>query len=261
MSSSNVNLNSSGNYPGLFDYTDLLEGEADPFEWNPPNDTVSLFQSAFKEGFDTKPAKDLSQLSEDVPSGPMQVIGLRGGWLVEAIRKYYKWTLEDLQRALEQIRYSCTVSSINIWERNDKIFQPAAEAFGSLFKLDADLFYCNAKEKKTCQAWDPPLLEKPEKPVQRSGNLDGLIGLRGVALLKAIRAYYGWTLEDLRRQLKQTQNKNYAWSTIIRWESTDEITRPAAKALGSLFRLDADLFYSGSKEKKTFQTWDPPSFK
>jgi hypothetical protein len=209
--------------------------------------------------FHLQPTKDLSQLPEEVPSGPIQVRGHRGGSLVKAIRTHYGWTPEDLQRQL----VSYAVGTINGWESGDKIFWPAAKALGSLFRLDADLFYCNAKEKKTCQSWTPPLFQKQENPsvesVQQSGNLDELIGLRGAPLLKAIRKYYGWTLEDLRRHIEEAQQVSYSVRTLNLWEIPGNLSWKGANVLGSLFGLEADLFY-GDSEKTCQASWTPPSF-
>jgi hypothetical protein len=203
----------------------------------------------------------LPELPVDTPSGPVQVRGLRGAPLLKAIRAYYGWTPEDLCRYIEQTQpVNYTVNSINTWESLDRISRPAAKVFGSLFRLDPDLF--DYFSEKTCQAWDPPLLQKPEnhssESVQQTGNIDELIGLRGAPLLKAIRKYYGWTQEDLRRHIKETRLGSYTVSTINTWETPNQITRKGAQVLGSLFKLDADLFY-GDLENAC-QAWTPPSF-
>jgi hypothetical protein len=191
-----------------------------------------------------------------VPSGPIQVIGLRGGRLLEAIRIHYGWELEDLQRQLEHtLNRIYALNTISTWESNNKISWPAAEALGFLFKLDAELFCCYSE--KTCQSWTPPLFQKQERPSSESvqqildsvrkrfqqGLPDDLVGLRGGSLLRKIRiAYLGWEREELKRQIERVEHKIFAVTTISVWESSGSVSVPGARVLGSFFGIDLGLF-------------------
>jgi hypothetical protein len=189
-----------------------------------------------------------------------QVIGRRGGRLLEAIRTYYGWEQEDLQRELEHTEHRIyAVSTINTWEITDNISQPGANVLGSLFKLDADLFYGHSE--KTCQSWTPPSFQKRENPPVKAssesvqqrldtvrkqfqrGLPDDLVGLRGGLLLRAIRiSYLEWNPEELKRQIERIAHKRVAAGTISGWESTGVVSVDGATILGSLFGIDPCLF-------------------
>jgi hypothetical protein len=123
--------------------------------------------------------QDLSQLPVNVPSGPIQVIGLRGGQLIKKILIYYGWTREDLQRQIEQTQRGIYIplDTIHRWESTGRISWRSAKVLGSLFKLDADLFY--TKSNKTCQSWTPPLLQKRERSSSESVQKRSFLPLPG----------------------------------------------------------------------------------
>jgi transcriptional regulator with XRE-family HTH domain len=203
---------------------------------------------------------EIAQLPVDVSSRPIQVIGLRGRQLLKEILIYYDWTSEDLQRQIDQTQpqpEGFSLSTIAAWKSSGKISWRAAKVLGSLFGLEAHLFCCDSKLQKTCQAWDPPLFQKQERPSSESvqqildsvrkrfqqGLPDDLVGLRGGSLLRKIRiAYLGWEREELKRQIEQNGHTSFAVSTINGWESGNNISVRAAHIFGSLFGIDPGLF-------------------
>jgi hypothetical protein len=211
----------------------------------------------------------------------------RGGRLLQTMRNSRGWTIKELCKQIERIEHvSYSVSSIKAWESNSKISLRASKILGSLFDKDHHLFRNCTESPSEVQgsvskkrSWrhtayvpspkiDSDLLHRDAKSAKRTSQLpvdvpSGPVqvrGLRGALLLEEIRIHYGWEPEDLKRQLEQTLGVSYAMRTINGWGNSDRISEPAAKALGSLFKLDSDLFYYRSKSQKTCQSWTPPSF-
>jgi hypothetical protein len=244
---------------------------------SPPSENVSLPSAALSP----VPLSNTTEQQFQQEVVPNSLVEPRGGQLLQKMRLSRGWTPKELCEQVDRIKLvGYEVTSIMEWESKDEISWRASTIFGSLFGKDPHLFY-NRKENPTevqglkrQRSWetasapgeiDSYLLHRDatlaqdlsELPVDAPSGPPQVIGLRGGPLLKAILLYYDWTEEDLQRQIKRTRNKNYKVSSIRTWK-VDQISRPAAEVLGSLFGLNADLFDRYSE--KTCQSWIPPSF-